>query len=119
MSVLGETLRIRREELGFGQERVASKLGVTQQTVSRWEKGLAVPRPARVVELADLLDVDPAWLHRVAGYLPAEERSAASQPWHELLQRVPELTHTELMLLMDRVWEELRGREGLSPPGTS
>ena len=46
------------------------------------------------------------------------ERSAASEPWQEVYARIPELTHTELMLLMDRVWEELRSREGLSPPGT-
>lgn len=118
MSILGETLKIRREELGLGQEQVAAELGVSQQTVSRWEKGLALPRPARVVDLARLLDVDARWLHRVAGYLPQGERSQACEPWQEVYARIPELTHTELMLLMDRVWEELRGREGLSAPGT-
>lgn len=117
-SVLGETLKIRREELGLGQERVAVLLGVSQQTVSRWEKGVALPRPGRVVELARLLSLDARWLHRVAGYLPEAERSAASEPWQEVYARIPELTHTELMLLMDRVWEELRSREGLNPPGT-
>lgn len=118
MSVLGETLKIRREKLGLGQEQVAARLGVRQQTVSRWEKGLAMPRPARVVELAELLEVDARWLHRVAGYLPEGERSQTAGPWQEVYARIPELSHTELVLLMDRVWEELRAREGLSPPGT-
>lgn len=118
MSLLGETLKVRREEHGLGQEQVAARLGVTQQTISRWEKGLAVPRPSRVVQLAELLEVDARWLHKVAGYLPDAERSQASEPWQEIYHRVAELTHTELMLLMDRVWEELRSREGLNPPGT-
>ncbi len=119
MSLLGETLKIRREELGLGQEDLAERIGVSQQTVSRWEKGLALPRPARVVELARLIEVDTRWLHRVAGYLPEAERSSAAGPRQELYARIPELTRTELMLLMDRVWEELRAREGLSAPGTT
>lgn len=119
MSLLGETLKIRREELGLGQDDLAEKIGVSQQTISRWEKGLALPRPARVVELARLMQVDTRWLHRVAGYLPEGERSEAAGPWQELYARIPELTRTELMLLMDQVWEELRARERLSPPGTT
>lgn len=119
MSVLGETLKIKREELGLGQEQVASRLGVSQQTVSRWEKGLAVPRPNRVVQLAEMLEVDARWLHTVAGYLPEDQRSQAAEPWQEIYHRVAELSHTELMLLLDRVWQELRSREGLVPPGTT
>lgn len=119
VSLLGETLKIRREELGLAQETVAERLGVRQQTVSRWEKGLAVPRPARVIELATLLDVDSAYLHRLAGYLPEEDRSQLSGAFHELYAGMSRLSRSELLLLMDRVWEEIRVREGLSPRGTS
>lgn len=118
MSLLGETLKIRREELRLGQDQVAGELGVSQQTVSRWEKGLALPRPSRVSDLAQLLGLEPAQLHRMAGYLPPDERSSASAPWLEVYERMPELTRTELFLLLDRAWEEIRSREGLSPPGT-
>ena len=114
---LGAVLRRRREERGHGQAHVAAALGVRQQTVSRWEHGLAVPRPGRVVELAALLELEPAELHRLAGYLPQDERSSLSGPWHELYERMSELTRSELLLLMDRVWEELRLREGLHLPG--
>ena len=119
MSLLGETLKIRREELGLGQGEVAVELGVSQQTVSRWEKGLALPRPARVVDLAALLDVDSAHLHRLAGYLPEGEQSEMSEPFQQLYAGMHQLTHAELMLLLDRAWQELRRREGLAPPGTS
>ena len=119
MSLLGETLKIRREERGLGQEELAAQLGVRQQTVSRWEKGLALPRPARVVQLASALGLDGEHLQRLAGYLPERERSDAAEPWLEVYGRMPELTRTELMLLLDRAWQELRSREGLSPPGTA
>ena len=114
MSLLGETLRLRREERGLGQEQLATALGVRQQTVSRWEHGLALPRPSRVVELARLLELEPAHLHRLAGYLPAAERSPV-ESWHEVYERMAELSRTELLLLLDRAWEELRSREGLDP----
>lgn len=117
MSLLGETVRLRREERGLGQEQLAVALGVTQQTVSRWEKGLAQPRPARLVRLAEVLECDSALLHRLAGYLPRDERSALSGTWHELYEKTAELTRAELLLLMDRVWEEIRIREGLHAPG--
>lgn len=119
MSLLGETLKIRREERGLGQEELALQLGVRQQSVSRWEKGLALPRPARVLQLAEALDLDVEKLQRLAGYLPERERSEAAGPWFEVYERMPELSRTELMLLIDRAWQELRLREGLSPPGTA
>ena len=112
---LGKTVRLRREERGLGQEQLAAALGVRQQTVSRWENGLAVPRPGRVVELARLLDLEPARLHRLAGYLPAGEQSPAAGPWREVHERMSELTRSELLLLIERAWQELRSREGLEP----
>ncbi len=112
---LGETVRLRREERGLGQEQLAAALGVRQQTVSRWETGLAVPRPGRVVELARLLDLEPARLHRLAGYLPAGEQSPVAGSWHDVHQRMSALTRSELLRLIERAWEELRAREGLEP----
>ena len=119
MSLLGETVKVRREELRIGQESLAASLGVSQQTVSRWEKGLAIPRPARVVDLADVLQLDSAHLHRLAGYLPAAERSAMSAQFQQIYAAMASLSRSELLLLMDRVWQEIRDREGLAPPGTS
>ena len=113
MSVLGETVRLRREERRMGQEQLAAALGVRQQTVSRWETGLAVPRPARVVELARLLELEASSLHRLAGYLPAAEQSPVRAAWCEVYERMPELSRTELVLLLDRAGDELRAREEL------
>lgn len=117
VSLLGEALKVRREELGLGQEALADTLGVSQQTVSRWETGLALPRPARVVQLADLLDLDSARLHRLAGYLPQQEQSERSARLQDVYATMGGFSRTELLLVLDRAWQELRSREGLSPPG--
>ena len=106
---LGEAVRLRREQRGMGQEQLAAALGVRQQTVSRWENGLAVPRPSRVVELARMLELEPSALHRLAGYLPAAEPRTSG--WTELQARLPELSRAELVLLIERAWDELRARE--------
>jgi transcriptional regulator with XRE-family HTH domain len=118
VSLFGETLKLRREERGLDQSELAERLGVTQQSISRWEHGQALPRPQRVRQLAEELGLDVGRLHRAAGYLPDDERSAVDDIWHEVLERMSELSEAELMLLLDRAWEELRARRGYSPPGT-
>lgn len=40
---VGETIRIKREEIGITQQELADKLFVSRQTVSRWESGSRCP----------------------------------------------------------------------------
>jgi transcriptional regulator with XRE-family HTH domain len=118
VSALAETLRVRREEVGLSQAQLAARIGVGQQAVSRWERGEAVPRPARVVALAEVLGLEAAALHRLAGYLEDADRSPLWGPFHELFARMSELSSDELWLLTDRAWQELRGRYGYSGTGS-
>lgn len=57
MSALGNWLRDTRRRLGLEQADIATRVGVTQQTVSRWENGEAVPRGRFVLPLANALEV--------------------------------------------------------------
>jgi DNA-binding transcriptional regulator YiaG len=63
-----ELIRALRERLGLSQEKLAVRLGVSFQTVNRWEKGRVTPSPMaiKLIELqlrqmgdrgADLLEV--------------------------------------------------------------
>lgn len=54
---MGENVRIRelREQAGLTQGQIAEHMGVDQAAVHRWEIGKAMPRAAKLPELAALL----------------------------------------------------------------
>lgn len=67
----GERLRQLRQARGVGtQGELAQVLGVTQQTVSRWEAGTSRPRADEVPPIAAVLRSDSQQLLAVAGYAP-------------------------------------------------
>jgi len=48
---------LRKSKDGLSQAKLADELGVTQQAVGRWEKGLNMPDNAILVKLADYFHV--------------------------------------------------------------
>ena len=74
-STIGELVRLERERRGWDQADLARELGVvTQQTVSRWERGASRPQRNVVARLASLLGVEPLVLLSAAGYGPLADR---------------------------------------------
>ena len=71
--VFADIVKDRRAELGWAQGALAKRIGVGQQTVSRWESGDAVPRPRTVREIASVLGLDAGLLLVKAGYLESGE----------------------------------------------
>lgn len=63
---LAQVLRGLREESGMTQELVAQSLGVTRQSVSKWESGISDPSTSNLLALAELYGVSaPEILRRV------------------------------------------------------
>lgn len=62
MPQLGELIEGARIRLALSQEALAGLLGVSQQTVSRWEQSRVQPRPGMVRRLAETLNLDPTEL---------------------------------------------------------
>ena len=58
MNELGALLEGARTRAALSQGALAGLLGVTQQTVSRWEQGVARPRPRLIAKLAQALALD-------------------------------------------------------------
>jgi DNA-binding XRE family transcriptional regulator len=54
---LGETLKAHRIQCHMTQEFVAESLGVSRQTVSKWENGSADPSTTNLLAVAKLYDV--------------------------------------------------------------
>lgn len=113
MSGFGELLRSRREAQGFEQAELARLLGVTQQTVSKWETGVTVPRPARVSALARALELDAGLLHAAAADEGADGDDTSSGERRDDPPagiRLDRLSQDELVTLLDAAWRELTQR---------
>ena len=66
---------LRRRE-GLSQEQLADRLGVTRQSVSKWESGAAMPELAKLVALSELFHTSVDYL--VKDYLDEPEIPAES-----------------------------------------
>ena len=70
-------LELRRRE-GLSQEQLADRLGVTRQSVSKWESGAAAPELTKLVALSELFSVSVDYL--VKDRLENPERPAEAPP---------------------------------------
>jgi transcriptional regulator with XRE-family HTH domain len=116
---LADVLRTRREAQDIEQGELARRVGVTQQTISKWETGVTVPRPGRMAALARALDLDAGLLHATAGLDGGGHGHASSRKSVRAPRgiRLTELTEDQLVGLLDAAWRELRRRR--QPRGTS
>lgn len=52
-----EQLIYLRKQHGLSQEQLGEKIGVTRQTVSKWELGDTTPEMTKLIQLSDLFDI--------------------------------------------------------------
>lgn len=57
MNSFGKKLIKLRKENGLSQEALADKLGVSRQSISKWEIGMAIPRSSKVNKLCKIFDI--------------------------------------------------------------
>jgi transcriptional regulator with XRE-family HTH domain len=76
--LIGQNIRVRRLAIGFTQERLAEKLGVTFQQVQKYEKGVNRVGSGRLHEIAGLLEVPVASLF---GGEDKQKKSRDSSPF--------------------------------------
>lgn len=59
----GQRIKNRREELGMGQTELAQKVGISKQSLYKYEKDIVTNIPSDIIEaLARALDISPASL---------------------------------------------------------
>ena len=68
--MFGKNIRKLRQAKGLSLQQVASHLGVTRASVSKWEKGHTNPELSRLAQLACLLDVTSSQLLTPSHTLP-------------------------------------------------
>ena len=60
--ILADKIIDLRKKSGWSQEELAEKLGVSRQSVSKWESAQSVPDMARVVQMSELFGVSTDYL---------------------------------------------------------
>lgn len=55
--MLSENLKYLRKNRGLSQQQLSTRLNVTRQTISKWEKGLSVPDAELLLRIAEVLNV--------------------------------------------------------------
>ena len=73
-----ELLKQCRKKQGISQAELASKLGVTQQAVGKWESGKSSPDPTTVARIAELLNT---YFRNYTGPVSAEEMNLVTNNW--------------------------------------
>ena len=72
---LGEALKENRIRCQMTQEFVAETLGVSRQSVSKWENGSSDPNTTNLIALAKLYKISPEELLECATRTPENENS--------------------------------------------
>ena len=59
---LGEKIARQRKELNYTQEQLADILGVSRQSISKWESDIAYPETDKLIDLGKLFDCSMDYL---------------------------------------------------------
>lgn len=77
MSTLGRRIAQKREQAGLSQSELARRLGLSPQSVQKWEAEASVPRGRRLDEIAEALSTTVGFLV-AGGFESAKNRAAES-----------------------------------------
>lgn len=72
---LGEKIRNLRKRSGMSQEKLAELMGISRQSVAKWESGQSSPSSANLFKLADILGTTTVSLLASEDESPGEETS--------------------------------------------
>lgn len=59
---LAEKIVLQRKKMGLSQEQLADQLGITRQSVSKWEAGTSTPELGKIVAMSELFQVSVDYL---------------------------------------------------------
>lgn len=109
----GQKIAARRKELELSQEALGDKLGVSRQTVYKWENDISLPDIDKLVALSRLFQVPVGWLLGVEE--EPEPQSVDFSPeqlklLEEILGRYPRAEPEELSEGQRKQVEELVGK---------
>lgn len=60
--ILADKIMQLRKQKGWSQEELADKLGISRQSVSKWESGMSIPELDKILKLGELFEVSTDYL---------------------------------------------------------
>lgn len=101
---VGQRIALKRKELGLSQEALGEQLGVSRQSIYKWESDTVLPEVEKLIALSRLFSVPVGWLLGVEDAAPETSEAA------------PELTDAQLAMVKEIVEQYLAAREEARPP---
>ena len=99
--ILAEKIMKLRKQQGWSQEELAMKLGVSRQSVSKWESGASIPELDKILQLGELFGVSTDFLLKddredfpIINGDEGEQRQNGAETW-EREQRLRQVTLEE------------------------
>ena len=78
----GQRIAAKRKELELSQETLGETLGVSRQSIYKWESDTSLPDIDKLVALSRLFDVSVGWLLGVEENIPLQTESQARSEEH-------------------------------------
>src|SRR5699024_9872909 len=75
--ILAEKILNLRKQNGWSQEELAMQLGVSRQSVSKWESGTSIPDLERIIRLSQIFEVSTDYLLKDEMEKPEPDREPA------------------------------------------
>ena len=90
---IGQRIAQKRKELGLSQEALGSKLGVSRQSIYKWEADSALPEVDKLIALSRLFGVSVGWLLGVeeppeADAAPAETGGGLTEAHLKMVEEI-------------------------------
>ena len=82
MTTADKILKLRKEQ-GLSQEAFSEKLGVSRQSVSKWESGVSVPDTEKILAMSELFGVSTDYLLKDAEEVISENDEIEKEPFAE------------------------------------
>ena len=101
---VGQRIAQKRKELGLSQEALGEQLGVSRQSIYKWESDTVLPEVEKLIALSRLFSVPVGWLLGVEDAAPETSEAAT------------ELTDAQLAMVKEIVEQYLAAREEARPP---
>lgn len=101
--LIGKRIQEKRKELGYSAEKLAEHIDLSQQQLSRYERGASKINVAHLIEIAILLNTPISWFFQDClpneMLLNSEKASELDQKWEQL----PILQKEAVMAFLEKV----------------